>query len=159
MSNEPRKATVTAVDDVICLKLDVANFNNLLGNIEQVQQEDAGMTVLKKIQLLSGLNDKQLKTIARSLTKQSYPVGAKIVTQGDPGEEFFIIFSGQVSVTVNHVEVAKLNSGQYFGETSLLNQDKRNATVSACGSLEDPSSDTVCLLLSRADVSYMCIMT
>lgn len=55
----------------------------------------------------------------------------------------FITFS-QVSVQVNHIQVATLGAGSFFGEMSLLSNERRSATVSAI-------KDTTCLVLSRAD--------
>lgn len=161
ISNEPRKASVSAVDAVVCLRLDVATFNSLLGNIEQIRNEDAAMAILKKVELLKSLTDKQLAVIARGVHKQVFPVSSTIFSQGDVGENFYMIASGEVVIQVNHVEVAKLKSGDYFGETSLMSSEKRNATAIAAGggsadSLNPTSSaddETVCLLISRDDVS------
>lgn len=159
ISNEPRKASVGAVDNVVCLRLDVATFNSLLGNIEQIRREDAAMDILKKVDILSSLTDKQLSVIARSTQKQVYSASEIIFSQGDIGENFYMIASGEVAIQVNHVEVAKLQPGSYFGETSLINSEKRNATAISLGggssdtfaSGSDSADETVCLTISRAD--------
>lgn len=49
-----------------------------------------------------------------------------------------------MSVQVNHIQVATLGAGSFFGEMSLLSNERRSATVSAI-------KDTTCLVLSRAD--------
>jgi cAMP-dependent protein kinase regulator len=159
ISKEPRKASVSAVDEVICLKMDVSNFNSLLGNIEQIRNEDAAIAILQKVSMLSSLSQKQRTIIARNLTKRAYSSGSKVFKQGDSGEEFFMIASGEVSVEVNHVEVARLKAGDYFGETALLSQERRNATITAQGGVavnafgtEEISDETVCLCLSRENV-------
>ena len=51
---------------------------------------------------------------------------------------------GEVSVQVNHVQVATLQQGAFFGEMSLLSNERRSATVAAL-------TDCTCLELSRAD--------
>lgn len=156
ISKQPRAANVTAVDSVSCLKMDVAAFNSVLGTLDQVQREDAGLQILRKVELLSGLSDKQLTTIARFLRSETYSVGVEIITQGEYGDDFFMIASGEVSVKVNNVEVAKLGAGSYFGEMSLMNKERRNATVIALGAPsgddENHANQTSCLLLSRSDV-------
>lgn len=160
ISNEPRKASVGAVDAVVCLKLDVTTFNSLLGNIEQIRLEDAAIAILKKVDILKSLTEKQLAMIARSSQKSIFSSSEIIFSQGDIGDNFYMIASGEVAIQVNHVEVAKLKAGDYFGETSLMSSDKRNATVIASGggsddalshSVDDSSDVTVCLHISRDD--------
>jgi CRP-like cAMP-binding protein len=61
--------------------------------------------------------------------------------QGDEGDTFYIIYTGKVSVYINQVNevsgetnrkiVAELNQGKSFGELSLLNNEKRSATIIA----------------------------
>jgi CRP-like cAMP-binding protein len=162
MSNEPRKASVGAVDKVVCLKLDVVSFNLLLGNIEQIRNEDAGMAILKKVEMLQSLTEKQMLVIARALTKKVYPSGTTLFTQGDIGEDFYMLAAGEVAITVNHVEVAKLKAGDYFGETSLLSSEKRNASAVTAGggsadalSKDGTGDETVCLQLSRDDFNNL----
>lgn len=64
--------------------------------------------------------------------------------QGDSGDSLFLIMSGEVSVLVNHVQVATLSSGAFFGEMALLSKERRSATVVA-------ATETVCLVLSKED--------
>jgi branched-chain amino acid transport system substrate-binding protein len=59
-----------------------------------------------------------------------------IVRQDDDGDELFIIERGTVSVVLEREgkkgrEVARLGSGQVFGEMALLTGEKRQATVRA----------------------------
>jgi CRP-like cAMP-binding protein len=57
-----------------------------------------------------------------------------------------MIAKGEVAVSVNHAEVARLKMGSYFGEMSLMNDERRNATVTALG-------EATCYTLNRSDVS------
>lgn len=54
------------------------------------------------------------------------------------------LFIGKVSIKVNHVQVATLETGSYFGELALLSNEKRSASVKAI-------SNTHCLVLTRDD--------
>lgn len=58
---------------------------------------------------------------------------------GDVGDCFYMISSGEVTVTVNHMQVAVLGAGAFFGEVSLLSNERRTATVAA-------STETTCLV-------------
>jgi hypothetical protein len=53
-----------------------------------------------------------------------------------------------VKVEVNHVEVAQLGDHAFFGEMSLMQNEKRSATVTAM-------ADTVCLTLARNDFNRL----
>ena len=48
-----------------------------------------------------------------------------VITQGDEGNEFFIIESGEFKCFVNGNEVASLTAGAYFGEIALLTKKRR----------------------------------
>jgi CRP-like cAMP-binding protein len=58
---------------------------------------------------------------------------ADVVTEGDRGNDFFVVTSGKGRVTRAGREVAELGPGDYFGELSLFDPAPRNATVAALG--------------------------
>lgn len=67
-----------------------------------------------------------------------------IVKQGEYGESFYVVISGQVSITVTSedgkvVPIRDMNPGDFFGELAVMGQGLRTATVSAKG------DDTVAL--------------
>lgn len=73
---------------------------------------------------------------AAAMTSVAAKAGTDIVTQGAPGDFFYVIEQGQAEVWRKGEEkgavsqlVAKLGSGAPFGEEALLQDDKRNATV------------------------------
>ncbi|MBI2761098.1 MAG: FAD-dependent oxidoreductase [Chloroflexi bacterium] len=73
---------------------------------------------------------------SRTVGHEHYEPGEAIIQQGDPGDSFYLITSGEVEVvrqeaTGNELVLARLRQGEYFGETALLEQGRRNATVRA----------------------------
>jgi serine/threonine-protein kinase len=66
---------------------------------------------------------------------RSFPPGAVIVREGDPGEEAFIITTGRCSVRRTERgearEIRQLGPGDVFGETAILSRTARTATVAA----------------------------
>ncbi len=62
-----------------------------------------------------------------------YATGEVVVRQNEPGASMFVVHRGQVKVTLDSGdrEVARIESGGFFGEMSLLTGDPRTATVSS----------------------------
>jgi len=81
-----------------------------------------------------------------ALENREFQSGDVVVRQGDPGREMFIIVDGQVDVILSMPQsastVAKLKTGDFFGEASLITGQPRTASVVA-------KSATTCLVLSR----------
>jgi len=60
----------------------------------------------------------------------SFDVGAEIIKQGDEGDAFYIMYSGQADISVAGVgSVMKATQGIAFGELALLHNAPRAATV------------------------------
>jgi CRP-like cAMP-binding protein len=79
------------------------------------------------------LNDAQLDILARGVTRRSFPAGAVLMREDEPGASMFILDGGQVSVQVAGEDepVAMLFVGDIVGEMSLLTGAPRSATVTA----------------------------
>ncbi|MCP3974367.1 MAG: cyclic nucleotide-binding domain-containing protein [bacterium] len=82
--------------------------------------------------------------MARKSTEVTYPPGATVVEQGDPGDLLCIIVQGTVEVRRDGSSVAQMGAGAYFGEISLIDGQPRSATVVAV-------DDVVLLTLSSLD--------
>jgi len=71
---------------------------------------------------------------------KSYSPGQVIFSEGEEGEEMYIIQSGKVRVSKNfagrpHV-LAVLHKGDFFGEMAIVSRFKRTATVTALEAVE-----------------------
>lgn len=91
---------------------------------------------LRAIPLFASLKDDDLAYIGSIIQQTTYPANEAIITQGDQGETFYIVASGQVRVVRQDESGVKavlrlLGQGQYFGEGSLLYGEPRSATVEA----------------------------
>lgn len=58
-------------------------------------------------------------------------VGETIITQGEEGDNFYVIESGTVDVYVNDTQVTSIKDGGSFGELALIYSQPRAATVKA----------------------------
>ena len=91
------------------------------------------MSYLAQVPMLHACNDAERQEIADRAEARQIADGASIVTQGESGDEFFVLASGHATVTRDGKEVAKLDPGAFFGELSLFDPAPRNATVTATG--------------------------
>ena len=59
-----------------------------------------------------------------------------VVREGEAGDRFFVVDSGELEVTVDGKPVRKLGPGDHFGEIALLRDVPRTATVTAVGDVD-----------------------
>jgi NADH dehydrogenase len=63
------------------------------------------------------------------VVQEHFEPGQEIFRQGDVGDRVYIILSGSVEIVRDERRLAVLGRGDFFGETALLRQATRNATV------------------------------
>ena len=99
-------------------------------------RKDDYLKRLEQVPLFRGLNHKQIETIGKQADTVQVSAGSKVIREGEHGEEFFIVLSGEVSVSCQGMEVATLGDGDFFGELALFDPAPRDATVTALSDTE-----------------------
>lgn len=140
MYNSPRAATITAFTDCDLWSLDREFFKNAIVKSSTKQIVQLSL-FLSKIPLFESLGVLTLNQLARSLTKQSYDDQSYIITQGEMGDKFFVLYKGSVKITAicdNGVEtyLMSLSQGAVFGERAIIYKEPRAANVIADGEVE-----------------------
>jgi CRP/FNR family cyclic AMP-dependent transcriptional regulator len=87
--------------------------------------------LIKGVPLFSDLDDKTVARLAGEFIERHFPEGAAIATEGVDGLNFFIVASGEATVTVHGGVVGTLGPGSSFGEVALVDKSARSATVTA----------------------------
>ena len=87
--------------------------------------------LLQRVPLFSDLDRRELAGVASSMKERVFKAGDTIAQEGKGGVGFFVIESGEASVTVHGAERGKLKPGDYFGEIALIADLGRTATVKA----------------------------
>lgn len=92
---------------------------------------EAPVELLQRVPLFADFEPGDLERLARSFKQRTFASGSTVVDEGKTGAGFFVIESGEASVTVRGGERAKLGPGDYFGEIALIDEGARSATVTA----------------------------
>jgi MFS family permease len=91
------------------------------------------LALLHGLALFDTLPVPVLERLASDLGEQRAGDGQSIITQGEPGEDYYIIREGRVEVLVDGRSVTTLGPGEAFGEIALLLDVPRTATALARG--------------------------
>ena len=86
---------------------------------------------LSQARLFRHLGATERDVLLENFVPVTAPSGRVIVREGEPGDRFYVVRSGEVRVTRGGAEVARLGPGEAFGETALLLGVPRTATVRA----------------------------
>lgn len=87
--------------------------------------------VLDRVELFRGANELFIREAVQLLRPEVFIPGEYIIRQGEYGDCMYFLTSGEVKILVDGAEVARLGPGTFFGETALMENIHRNATVIA----------------------------
>jgi serine phosphatase RsbU (regulator of sigma subunit) len=95
--------------------------------------------LLRAVPLLTLLTDTELGSLALAFRRQAFPAGDVLFREGDPGDRFSILMSGEIEIvkalgTVEERLLAVMRPGDFLGEMSLLDPGGlRSASARARG--------------------------
>jgi pyruvate,water dikinase len=91
----------------------------------------------RRVPLFAELDAGEVAQIARLFKVRRFSAGETVIREGSGGAAFFLIDSGEATVSIRGAQRATLKRGDYFGEIALIDEGQRMATITA-------SSDLVC---------------
>ncbi len=96
---------------------------------------------LREIEVFLGRKESTLAALEACMEKRSYKAGEKIFSQGDTGDEMFLIRRGAVRIVLplgnkqSH-HLATFGRGDFFGEMAFLDTDPRSADALAFSDID-----------------------
>jgi CRP-like cAMP-binding protein/Zn-dependent protease len=129
-----RQATVRADGEVELFEIDKGTFDRLLA--DDIRAPDFGHTMqalleLRELPVFHGLDSGQLNELIEHGDWLTAGPDDRLVTEGEPGNRFYVIASGRADVVRDDEVVGAVSKGMYFGEVALLRDVPRTATVVA----------------------------
>ena len=87
--------------------------------------------LLSRVDLFAGLSRRQLKQLSARAKEVWHEPGHAVTREGRPGLGFHLILEGQAAVTQGGSPLRTLGPGDHFGEISMIDGERRSATVTA----------------------------
>jgi len=108
---------------------------------------------LRTLGLFAALSDEALDLLAGTLSVRRVTAGQVVFREGDEARELFIILEGEVEVVKTtprgtQVRLSRMSAGQWFGDMSLLDVQRRFASVRA-------ATDSNLLVLTSGDLDAL----
>lgn len=141
----PRNFSCIAASDAVIFKIDADLLDLMLAwdqtgsfQVEELSESDGDddwMSRILQTEAFRRIPPANIQAIFTSLEDINVNIGDKIITQGDPGDYFYILKSGRCMVTRkmpgqdNDIKLADLDAGATFGEEALISDAERNASI------------------------------
>jgi uncharacterized Zn-binding protein involved in type VI secretion len=145
---EPRGALVIA--GLILPVLAIAMYLRI-GRLEHITVVDeAVIGLLRQVPAFAELPITAVERVALGLRPVTAAAGSALMTQGEPGDQFVVIASGEIEVIVDGQPIHRLGPGAGVGEIALLRNGPRTATVIALTDVTGYSVDASTFLAAVA---------
>jgi len=103
-----------------------------LSTLEDEAVDRSGeIDLLRAMPIFAPLSPTVLESLAAQLVPVEARAGETIVHQGEVGDRFYVVVSGELDVTVDGRPLTTQGPGDHFGEIALLRDVPRTATVTA----------------------------
>jgi len=98
---------------------------------EEAVEAHAPMEMLRTMPLFRHLTYKEQTAVLSIASTRSFELDDEIVSEGDHGDDLFIVVKGRVMIEKDGVQIAEVQTGGHFGEMGLVDNAPRSATVRA----------------------------
>ena len=137
ISGRRRGATIRAGEDSICVEISRTAALKLQSSVPAAKRAIERIATERQLLQLfgSGLVSSDLTEVLDNSEIQTVSAGKPVITEGDEGDDIFIIRQGSMivekKVAGKQVFLSYLPAGSYVGEMALIGSTRRTATVKA----------------------------
>ncbi|CAO3616396.1 unnamed protein product [Cunninghamella echinulata] len=96
-----------------------------------LEQQDRIRSAIQTNFLFRHLDELQYKDVIDAMTEKHILPQETVIQQGDVGDYFYIVESGQLDCYIHHEKVTEYQAGGSFGELALMYNSPRAATIIA----------------------------
>jgi hypothetical protein len=89
------------------------------------------LALLRRVPMFGHLPAPVLERMASRMLPVEFAAGDTVIRQGDSGEHFYVVESGQLEVTVDEQPRPLLGPGDSFGEIAMMRDTPRTASIFA----------------------------
>jgi len=111
------------------------------GNQQEAADYTRRMGLARKVHIFRHLSDEQITGLVKAFKVQKFAKGTIVIQQGEVASSFFVIASGEVTVTVNGEKKRTMARNNYLGERALLFDEPRSATIT----VSSPNAELYCV--------------
>jgi pyruvate,water dikinase len=133
----PRRDIEWAIQDdtLYLLQCRAVTTGKARGDAPQCPPPRDPVAALQRVALFAGMDRRQSEQIARLLKERRFQKGETVILEGSGGAAFFLIDSGEATVSQKGVVLRTMGPGDHFGEIALIDGGPRTATVTAATDL------------------------
>jgi MFS family permease len=120
----------------LCPLLAVLAWTRLRSIDRSIREREAVLAHMRAVPILRPLPVAVMDGLARQLRRASLSAGETVFRQGETGDRFYVIASGEAEVVHDSRRVSTLRANDSFGEIALLRDVPRTAEVRARTALD-----------------------
>ena len=132
VTGAPRTVTVRSVEESELFEVDKGTFDQLLSdmvNVPDFAPTLQSIAELRELKPFAHLQADELSDLLQHGAWITMTPGEPVIEQGEIGDAFYVLRSGQVDVFEDGRLLRTLGPGSYFGEVALLLDVPRTASV------------------------------
>jgi eukaryotic-like serine/threonine-protein kinase len=109
----------------------LTRIHQSLRNTRDALDERERVAILRSLRFFHDFSHTEIRELIKAAEWREYVPQQEIVRQGDMDDRFYVLIAGEVAVEVDGQQVGHLAPGDCFGESSVVPNARRQATIRA----------------------------